>query len=392
MSTKHKITIVGAGYVGMSLAVLLAQNNKVIVLDIDKERIQKINKKKSTVKDNEVEKFLSEKTLSLSGTLNKQEAFDQAEFIIITTPTDFNNKSYNFDTSSVDSVTEDALSLNKSALVIIRSTLPIGHTEFLRKKYSTERIIYSPEFLREGKALMDNLYPSRIVVGGECDKAKNFLRLLKIESKNKDVETMLVHSSEAEAIKLFSNTYLAMRVAFFNELDTFSIANDLDVSTIINGISLDPRIGSGYNNPSFGYGGYCLPKDAKQLHANYKNIPQTMIKAILSSNKARKDSIVEEIIKRGVKTIGFYRLAMKAGADNFRSSATIEIIKKLKSADIRVLIYEPLLNEDSFLNYKVISSLRDFKSASDLIVANRATNELKDVESKIFTRDVFGTN
>jgi len=392
MSTKHKITIVGAGYVGMSLAVLLAQNNKVIVLDIDKERIQKINKKKSTVKDNEVEKFLSEKTLSLSGTLNKQEAFDQAEFIIIATPTDFNNKSYNFDTSSVDSVTEDALSLNKSALVIIRSTLPIGHTEFLRKKYSTERIIYSPEFLREGKALMDNLYPSRIVVGGECDKAKNFLRLLKIESKNKDVETMLVHSSEAEAIKLFSNTYLAMRVAFFNELDTFSIANDLDVNTIINGISLDPRIGSGYNNPSFGYGGYCLPKDAKQLHANYKNIPQTMIKAILSSNKARKDFIVEEIIKRGVKTIGFYRLAMKAGADNFRSSATIEIIKKLKSADIRVLIYEPLLNEDSFLNYKVISSLRDFKSASDLIVANRATNELKDVESKIFTRDVFGTN
>jgi UDPglucose 6-dehydrogenase len=392
MSTKHKITIVGAGYVGMSLAVLLAQNNKVIVLDIDKERIQKINKKKSTVKDNEVEKFLSEKTLFLSGTLNKQEAFDQAEFIIITTPTDFNNKSYNFDTSSVDSVTEDALSLNKSALVIIRSTLPIGHTEFLRKKYSTERIIYSPEFLREGKALMDNLYPSRIVVGGECDKAKNFLRLLKIESKNKDVETMLVHSSEAEAIKLFSNTYLAMRVAFFNELDTFSIANDLDVSTIINGISLDPRIGSGYNNPSFGYGGYCLPKDAKQLHANYKNIPQTMIKAILSSNKARKDFIAEQIIKRGVKTIGFYRLAMKVGADNFRSSATIEIIKKLKSADIRVLIYEPLLNEDSFLNYKVISSLRDFKSASDLIVANRATNELKDVESKIFTRDVFGTN
>ena len=392
MSTKHKITIVGAGYVGMSLAVLLAQNNKVIVLDIDKERIQKINKKKSTVKDNEVEKFLSEKTLSLSGTLNKQEAFDQAEFIIIATPTDFNNKSYNFDTSSVDSVTEDALSLNKSALVIIRSTLPIGHTEFLRKKYSTDRIIYSPEFLREGKALMDNLYPSRIVVGGECDKAKNFLRLLKIESKNKDVETMLVHSSEAEAIKLFSNTYLAMRVAFFNELDTFSIANDLDVSTIINGISLDPRIGSGYNNPSFGYGGYCLPKDTKQLHANYKNIPQTMIKAIISSNKARKDFIAEKIIKRGVKTIGFYRLAMKAGADNFRSSATIEIIKRLKSTDIRVLIYEPLLNEDSFLNYKVISNLRDFKSASDLIVANRVTNELKDVESKIFTRDVFGTN
>lgn len=392
MSTEHKITIVGAGYVGMSLAVLLAQNNKVTVLDIDRERIQKINKKKSTVKDNEVEKFLSEKTLSLSGTLNKEEAFDQAEFIIVATPTDFNHKSYNFDTSSVDSVTEDALLLNKSALVIIRSTLPIGHTEFLRKKYSTDRVIYSPEFLREGKALMDNLYPSRIVVGGECDKSKNFLRLLKTESKNKDVETMLVHSSEAEAIKLFSNTYLAMRVAFFNELDTFSFANDLDVSTIINGISLDPRIGSGYNNPSFGYGGYCLPKDTKQLHANYKNIPQTMIKAIISSNKARKDFITEKIVKRGVKTIGFYRLAMKAGSDNFRSSASIEIIKKLKYTDTRVLIYEPLLNEDSFLNYKVISNLRDFKSASDLIVANRVTNELRDVESKIFTRDIFGTN
>jgi UDPglucose 6-dehydrogenase len=376
MSKKHKITIVGAGYVGMSLAVLLAQNNKVIVLDIDKERIQKINKKKSTVKDNEIEKFLSEKTLSLSGTLNKKEAFDKAEFIIIATPTDFNNKSYNFDTSSVDSVIEDALTLNKSALVVIRSTLPIGHTEFLR----------------EGNALIDNLYPSRIVVGGKCDKSKNFLRLLKVESKNKDIETMLVHSSEAEAIKLFSNTYLAMRVAFFNELDTFSIANDLDVKTIINGISLDPRIGSGYNNPSFGYGGYCLPKDTKQLHANYKNIPQTIIKAIISSNKARKDFIVEQIVKRGFKTIGFYRLAMKAGADNFRSSATIKIIERLKYTDIRVLIYEPLLNEDRFLNYRVITNLNDFKFASDLIVANRVTDELKDIESKIFTRDIFGSN
>ena len=392
MSTKHKITIVGAGYVGMSLAVLLAQKNKVIVLDIDKERIQKINKKKSTVIDNEIEKFLSEKTLSLSGTVNKQEAFDQAEFIIIATPTDFNNKSYNFDTSSVDSVTEDALSLNKSALVIIKSTLPIGHTEFLRKKYSTDRVIYSPEFLREGKALKDNLYPSRIVVGGECEKSKNFLRLLKIESKNKEVETILVHSSEAEAIKLFSNTYLAMRVAFFNELDTFSIANNLDAKTIINGISLDPRIGGDYNNPSFGYGGYCLPKDTKQLHANYKSIPQTIIKAIISSNKARKDFIAEQIVKSGFKTIGFYRLAMKAGADNFRSSSTIKVIERLKYTDIRVLIYEPFLNEDSFLNYKVISSLSDFKSSSDLIVANRVTDELKDVESKLFTRDIFGTN
>ena len=341
MSTKHKITIVGAGYVGMSLAVLLAQKNKVIVLDIDKERIQKINKKKSTVIDNEIEKFLSEKTLSLSGTVNKQEAFDQAEFIIIATPTDFNNKSYNFDTSSVDSVTEDALSLNKSALVVIKSTLPIGHTEFLRNKYSTDRVIYSPEFLREGKALKDNLYPSRIVVGGECEKSKNFLRLLKIESKNKEVETILVHSSEAEAIKLFSNTYLAMRVAFFNELDTFSFANNLDAKTIINGISLDPRIGGDYNNPSFGYGGYCLPKDTKQLHANYKSIPQTIIKAIISSNKARKDFIAEQIVKSGFKTIGFYRLAMKAGADNFRSSSTIKVIERLKYTDIRVLIYEP---------------------------------------------------
>jgi UDPglucose 6-dehydrogenase len=392
MKNKHKITVVGSGYVGMSLAVLLAQNNQVTVYDIDWERVEKINNKQSTVQDNQIEEYLTKKSVSLIATLDKQKAYKDADFIIIATPTDFNNESYYFDTSTVDSVVGDALHYNEHALVVIKSTIPIGHTKALRTKYATERVIFSPEFLREGNALMDNLYPSRIIVGGECERSKSFLSLLSDCSENNNVETLLMSSTEAEATKLFSNTYLAMRVAFFNELDTFAIANELDASTIINGVALDPRIGNGYNNPSFGYGGYCLPKDTKQLLANYANIPQTLIQAIISSNKARKDFIVQEILKRDNHIIGFHRLAMKKGSDNFRSSAIIGIINRIKSKNVKIIIYEPLLLEDKFSDCEVISNLNDFKSMSDIIISNRKSSDIEDVELKVFTRDIFENN
>jgi len=394
MKKKYNVTVVGSGYVGMSLAVLLSQNSQVIVHDIDKERVKKINNRQSTVKDNEIEKFLGKESISLIATLDKQEAYENADFIIIATPTNFNNESYYFDTSSVDTVVEDALAFNKNALVIIKSTIPIGHTEILRKKHSTSRIIFSPEFLREGKALLDNLYPSRIIVGGKCEQSESFLNLLLGCSKNNDAETLLMSSSEAEATKLFSNTYLAMRVAFFNELDTFSMANNLDSKTIINGVSLDPRIGSGYNNPSFGYGGYCLPKDTKQLLANYNKIPQTIIKAIIFSNKLRKDFLVDQILQRDIKTIGFHRLAMKKDSDNFRSSAIIGIIDRIKAKakDIKIIIYEPLLQGKTFRGCNISADLEVFKSMSDLIITNRKSSELEDVQQKIFTRDIFGDN
>lgn len=392
MKNTHKITVVGSGYVGMSLAVLLAQNNQVTVYDIDAERVEKINGKQSTVQDSKIEEYLAGKSLSLIATLDKREAYKNADFIIIATPTDFNNESYYFDTSTVDSVVEDSLNFNQHALIVIKSTIPIGHTETLRRNYSTNRVIFSPEFLREGNALMDNLYPSRIIVGGQCERSQSFLTLLSECSENNDVATLLMSSSEAEATKLFSNTYLAMRVAFFNELDTFAIANELDANTIINGVSSDPRIGGGYNNPSFGYGGYCLPKDTKQLLANYANIPQTIIQAIISSNKARKDFIVQEILKRDHHTIGFHRLAMKQGSDNFRSSAIIGIINRIKSQNVRIIIYEPLLLEDEFNDCEVISDLNDFKSMSDVIITNRKSPDIEDVDSKVFTRDIFGNN
>ena len=392
MGIQYKITIVGAGYVGVSLAVLLSQKHEVVILDIDEERINKINKKQTTIRDDVIEKYLKEKSLSLSATLDKHKALTDADFIIVATPTNFNNESSSLDTSLVDSVVKDAMAFNKDGLVVIKSTIPIGHTRILRKKYSTDRIVFSPEFLREGKALVDNLYPSRIIVGGYCEKSESFLNLLRDCSENDSVKTLLMSSSEAEATKLFSNTYLAMRVAFFNELDTFAIANDLDVNNIINSVALDPRIGEGYNNPSFGYGGYCLTKDTKQLLANYQDIPQNIIQATISSNKARKDFITDQIIKEGIRTVGIHRLGMKKDSDNFRSSAILGIIDRIKAKDLEVIIYEPLLLEENYRDCKVISDLEDFKSTSDVILANRKSNDLEDVESKVFTRDIFGCN
>ena len=392
MEIKYKITIVGAGYVGVSLAVLLSQKHEVVILDIDEERINKINKKQTTIRDDVIEKYLKEKSLSLSATLDKHKALTDADFIIVATPTNFNNESSSLDTSLVDSIVKDAMAFNKDGLVVIKSTIPIGHTRMLRKKYSTDRIVFSPEFLREGKALVDNLYPSRIIVGGYCEKSESFLNLLRDCSDNDSVKTLLMSSSEAEATKLFSNTYLAMRVAFFNELDTFAIANDLDVNNIINSVALDPRIGEGYNNPSFGYGGYCLTKDTKQLLANYKEIPQNIIQATISSNKARKDFIADQIIKEDIRTVGIHRLGMKKDSDNFRSSAILGIIDRIKAKDLEVIIYEPLLLEENYRDCKVISDLEDFKSTSDVILANRKSNDLEDVESKVFTRDIFGCN
>jgi UDPglucose 6-dehydrogenase len=363
-----------------------------VILDIDEERINKINKKQTTIRDDVIEKYLKEKSLSLSATLDKHKALTDADFIIVATPTNFNNESSSLDTSLVDSVVKDAMAFNKDGLVVIKSTIPIGHTRILRKKYSTDRIVFSPEFLREGKALVDNLYPSRIIVGGYCEKSESFLNLLRDCSENDSVKTLLMSSSEAEATKLFSNTYLAMRVAFFNELDTFAIANDLDVNNIINSVALDPRIGEGYNNPSFGYGGYCLTKDTKQLLANYKEIPQNIIQATISSNKARKDFIADQIIKEDIRTVGIHRLGMKKDSDNFRSSAILGIIDRIKAKDLEVIIYEPLLLEENYRDCKVISDLEDFKSTSDVILANRKSNDLEDVESKVFTRDIFGCN
>jgi len=375
MGIKYKITIVGAGYVGISLAVLLSQKHEVVVLDIDEERVNKINKKQTTIKDNAITKYLQEKSLSLSATLDKNKALTDAEYIIIATPTNFNNESFSLDTSPVDSVVKDAMAINKDGLVVIKSTIPIGHTKILRKKYSTDRIVFSPEFLREGSALVDNLYPSRIIVGGYCKKSESFLNILRDCSENDSVKTILMSSSEAEATKLFSNTYLAMRVAFFNELDTFAIANDLDVENIINAVALDPRIGEGYNNPSFGYGGYCLTKDTKQLLANYKEISQNIIQATISSNKERKEFIADQIINEDIRIVGIHRLGMKKDSDNFRSSAILGIIDRIKARGLEVIIYEPLLLEENYKDCKVISDLEDFKYISDVILANRKSND-----------------
>lgn len=390
---QKKITVVGAGYVGMSLSVLLAQKNNVLVHDIDEQKVRTINSKQSTVHDLTIDEFLSNNNLSLKATLDKEEAYKDADFIIIATPTDFDEHRHTFDTSSVEAVLEDALKISKDSLIVIKSTVPVGHTEYLRKKFSTDRIIFSPEFLREGNALMDNLYPNRIIVGNDCEKSKSFARLLLEGSKLTELEPIFTSSTEAEAIKLFSNTFLAMRVAFFNELDSFSIVNDLNTKNIIDGVCLDPRIGSGYNNPSFGYGGYCLPKDTKQLLANYKNVPQTLIKAIISSNKARKDFIAEHIYAMNLSSVGFFRLVMKKDSDNFRTSAIFGIMNRIKEKGIDVFVHEPLIqNQKLFNDFILINDLDEFKTSSDLIVANRMSNDLLDVKSKLFTRDIFGEN
>ena len=392
MAERIKITVVGSGYVGMSLSVLLAQHNDVTVLDIDATRVDNINNKQSTVADTEIELFLAEKSLSLVATLDKQVAYDGASFIVVATPTNYDAETNRFDTSSVDAVVEDALTLNLDALVVIKSTIPVGHTKSLQEKFESDRVIFSPEFLREGRALKDNLHPSRIIVGGHCGASKTFCSLLVHGAEKEGIETLFMLSAEAEAVKLFANTYLAMRVSFFNELDSYALAHRLDTESIINGVCLDERVGSGYNNPSFGYGGYCLPKDTKQLLANYGQIPQTLIKAIVSSNTTRKDFIAEEILKRNPNVVGFYRLVMKEGSDNFRSSAVQGIMKRIKSKGIEVVIYEPSLHEDAFYGSKVISDLEDFKAISDIIIANRISERLSDVEEKVFSRDVYGEN
>jgi UDPglucose 6-dehydrogenase len=392
LKDRQKIAVVGSGYVGMSIGVLLAQHNDVVILDIDNSRIENINNKRSTISDDEIERFLAEKDLNLSATLDKQQAYRDASFIVVATPTNYDPNTNRFDTSSVDQVVNDALNLNKDALVIIKSTVPVGHTKYLQKRHSTNRVIFSPEFLREGQALKDNINPSRIIVGSQLEAGKSFANLLIQGACTNNIETLFMSSTEAEAVKLFANTYLAMRVSFFNELDSYALAHELDTKNIIDGVSLDKRIGEGYNNPSFGYGGYCLPKDTKQLLANYDSVPQTLIEAIVSSNTTRKDFISEEILKLTPKVVGFFRLVMKEGSDNFRSSAIQGIVKRIKAKGIKVYVYEPELNSDSFFGSKVIKDLSDFKDKSDIIVANRMADCLNDVKHKCFTRDLYRDN
>lgn len=390
--SKIKITVVGAGYVGMSLSVLLAQHNDVTVLDINEDKVDEINNGESSIVDAEIELFLAEKSLSLVATTNSEAAFKGASFIVVATPTNYDLDTGQFDTGSVDAVVADALKFNPDALVVIKSTLPVGHTKFLQQKFLTDRVIFSPEFLREGQALKDNLYPSRIVIGSKSKAGIEFAVLLERAAEKLDFKTLFVGSSEAEAIKLFANTYLAMRVAFFNELDSYSLANELDTESVITGVCLDERIGDGYNNPSFGYGGYCLPKDTKQLLANYGRVPQTLVEAIVSSNTTRKDFIANEILQNKSKIVGFYRLVMKQDSDNFRSSAVEGIMKRLKAKGVEVLVYEPALQEFDFFGSEVVKDLSAFKLRSEIIVANRRSEELSDCDSKVFTRDIFREN
>jgi UDPglucose 6-dehydrogenase len=392
LKKKTKITVVGSGYVGMSLAVLLAQHNDVVVLDVEASRVEKVNNKQSTVADAEIEAFLAEKELSLTATLDKQVAYKDASFVVVATPTNYDPDTNRFDTSSVDRVVSDALELNSDALVVIKSTIPVGHTKSLQEHHKTDRVIFSPEFLREGQALSDNLYPSRIIVGSQSEAGNAFANLLVEGAEKIDIEILFIRSTEAEAVKLFANTYLAMRVSFFNELDSYALAHDLDTKSIINGVCLDERIGQGYNNPSFGYGGYCLPKDTKQLLANYDQVPQTLIQAIVSSNTTRKDFIADSIIKLSPKVVGIYRLVMKQGSDNFRASAIQGIMKRIKAKGIEVVIYEPTYDETEFFQSKVISSLDEFNDKSDVIISNRISDELNGVAEKVFTRDLFGSD
>ncbi len=385
-----KVTIVGSGYVGLSLAVLLAQRNVISILDIDRNRVDQINSGRSTVADADIDRFLREASLCLHATTDKATAYRDADFVIVATPTNYNPTTNRFDTGSVDSVVGDALALTEHALVVIKSTVPVGHTRSLQKKHGTGRVIFSPEFLREGQALRDNLYPSRIIIGCSEERGSGFAELLMEAVEKRSVDTLYMASTEAEAVKLFANTYLAMRVSFFNELDSYAMGNGLDVASIIEGVCLDDRIGVGYNNPSFGYGGYCLPKDTKQLLANYSRVPQNLIQAIVSSNATRKDVIAETIIDLKPRVVGVYRLVMKEGSDNFRESAIQGIMKRVKAKGIEVVIYEPTYNGPSFFNSRVMSSLSEFKAASDVIITNRFSQDLCDVKEKVFTRDVFG--
>jgi UDPglucose 6-dehydrogenase len=387
---KIKITVVGSGYVGLSLAVLLAQHNQVVVLDVDSTRVDQINTKQSTVADKDIEAFLEEKELDITATIDRRSAYQGASFVVVAAPTNYDTDQ--FDTSAVDGVVEDALRLNTKAIIVIKSTIPVGHTKSLQEKHKTNRIIFSPEFLREGQALHDNLYPSRIIVGSQTEAAKEFSNLLIQGAQKKNIETLFIGETEAEAIKLFSNTYLAMRISFFNELDSYGLDKALDIKGIIEGVCLDERIGKGYNNPSFGYGGYCLPKDTKQLLANYKNVPQNLIQAIISSNQTRKDFLSDWIIDKKPAVVGFYRLIMKEGSDNFRSSAIIGLISRIREAGIETIIYEPYIEKSYFDGIKVINNLTAFKKISEIVVANRNARNLKDIQHKVFTRDIYGIN
>lgn len=389
---KHKLTIIGSGYVGMSLGVLFGQFHDVTILEIDESRVNKINKGISTVKDNLIQEYLDNKKINISATLKLNQALANADFFIIATPTNYDEYTNEFDTSSVESCISNILKFSKEGLIIIKSTVPVGYTEHLRVKFNTDRIIFSPEFLREGNALYDNLYPSRIIIGDNSEDAKNFSEILKKLSLNKKTPIALMTSSEAEAVKLFSNTYLAMRVSFFNELDSFAMENELDSLNLIKGVCLDNRIGNLYNNPSFGYGGYCLPKDTKQLLSNYKNVPQNIIQAVVESNATRKDFIVDQILKKKPNKIGIYQLAMKMDSDNFRFSSIISIMNRLKDHKIDLLIYEDLIQEEYYLNVKVEKDLKVFKQECDLIISNRMTKELDNVSEKVFTRDLFGND